>query len=427
MKLANIPPKWTQDWYPEDFQIRKYIFDTWRKVCTQFGYQEYLGPLVENADIWRAKSWEDVWGSELTLITNRDWEISDLALRPEMTPTVTRMVSRKYTQLPKPIRYFSIANFYRNERPQRGRNREFWQLNVDMFGADSLNADIEILQIAMEIMKSFDAPKDSWELSLNNRYLIDYILDSLNIASDTRTDVVRLMDKWEKLTREVFIASLVDKWLDQTQVDKIINYMEATNLEDLNSNFEWIQDSKGYQQSKEILDILNNMWYGELIKFKPSLIRGFDYYDGMVFEVFDKHPDNNRALFWWGRYNGLAEIFGSEAFPAVGFAPWDEAMKLFLESWEMFDSIRDKVDTKSYYVPLLDDELTLDTMKLANNLRSKWYNIEQWLETQKFGKAMQYAEKRWINYVVIFGSMEKENNQYKIKNLETWEEEIFDL
>lgn len=427
MKLANIPPKWTQDWYPEDFQIRKYIFDTWRNVCTKFGYQEYLGPLVENADIWRAKSWEDVGWSELTLITNRNGEISDLALRPEMTPTVTRMVSKKYTQLPKPIRYFSIANFYRNERPQRGRNREFWQLNVDMFGADSINADIEILQIAVEIMKAFDTPKDSWELSLNNRYLIDYVLDSIKIANETRTEVVRLMDKWEKLSREVFVSSLGDKWLDQSQVDKVISYMEAENLDALVSSFDGIQESKGFEQTNEILNTLNDLWYGDLIHFKPSLIRWFDYYDGMVFEVFDKHPDNNRALFGWGRYNGLAEIFGSEAFPAVWFAPGDEAMKLFLESWGMFDSIRAKVDTKPYYVPLLDAELTIDTMKLTNSLRDKGHNIEQGLEVQKFGKAMQYAEKRWINNVVIFGSMEKENNQYKIKNLETGEEEIFDL
>lgn len=427
MKLANIPPKWTQDWYPEEFQIRKYIFDTWRTVCIKFGYQEYLWPLVENADIWRAKSWEDVWGSELTLITNRNWKISDLALRPEMTPTVTRMVSRKYTQLPKPIRYFSIANFYRNERPQRGRNREFWQLNVDMFGNDTINADIEVLQIAMEIMKSFEAPKDSWILSLNNRYLIDYILDSLNINIEVKTDVVRLMDKREKLSREVFAASLEDKWLNKTQINKLISYMEADKLEDLISNFEWIKDSKWFIQTQKILNILNQLWYGNLIQFKPSLIRWFDYYDGMVFEVFDNHPDNNRALFGWWRYNGLAEIFGSEAFPAVGFAPWDEAMKLFLESWDMFDSIRAKIDSKTYYAPLLDENLALDTMKLINKLRSKWYNIEQWLEVQRFGKAMQYADKKWILYIIILWQREKEEWIYKVKNMKTWDEESIKL
>ncbi len=128
-----------------------------------------MGPLVEDTAIWEAKSGEDVGGSELTRLTDRDGNISALALRPEMTPSVTRMVTAQYPQLPKPVRWFSIANFYRNERPQRGRNREFWQLNVDMFGDKSERGMLEILQLAMELMLSFNPPKGSWKLSLNHR------------------------------------------------------------------------------------------------------------------------------------------------------------------------------------------------------------------------------------------------------------------
>jgi len=210
--LSTQPPKGTQDRYPQEFQIRKYIFDTWRKVCTEFGYQEYLWPLVESAEIRRAKSGEDVGWSELTMITNREWQISDLALRPEMTPSVTRMVSKNYAQLAKPIRYFSIANFYRNERPQRGRNREFRQLNVDIFGSENINADIEILSLAISLMLWFNPPKWSWKLNINNRFLIDDILTTIWIWDDIKQEIVRTMDKREKLPKDKITEILLEKW-----------------------------------------------------------------------------------------------------------------------------------------------------------------------------------------------------------------------
>lgn len=155
--ITNQPPKGTYDWLPEEFKVRKYIFDTWREVCTSFGYQEYLTPLLEYADIYRVKSGEDVGGKELTIITDRGGR--ELALRPEMTPSVTRLVTKIYKETAKPIRLFSIANFYRNQAPQKGRNREFWQLNFDIFGTHSINADIEIIQVGIEIMKSLNQVK----------------------------------------------------------------------------------------------------------------------------------------------------------------------------------------------------------------------------------------------------------------------------
>ena len=162
------------DWFPEEYTIRKYIFDTWRKVCISFGYEEYLAPLLEDADIYRKKSGGDVGGKELTIVTDRAGR--ELAIRPEMTPSVTRMISQIYTSNPKPIRYFSIANFYRNQKPQRGRNREFWQLNYDIFGTNDIDADVEIIQIGVEIMLAFNPPKGSFVAKVNNRKLIDYIL-----------------------------------------------------------------------------------------------------------------------------------------------------------------------------------------------------------------------------------------------------------
>ncbi|MCX6824743.1 MAG: histidine--tRNA ligase [candidate division SR1 bacterium] len=421
--LLNTPPKGTSDRFPKEFSVRKYIFDTWRTVCKKFGYEEYLGPLVENADIWRAKSGEDVGGSELTLITDRTGKISDLALRPEMTPTVTRMVSRIYLQEPKPIRYFSIANFYRNERPQRGRNREFRQLNIDLFGSHSVYADLEILQVAMEIMLAFNPPKSSRCMYLNSRQIIDYVLDEeVKVPVNKKTEIVRLMDKREKLKKEDFILMLQDHGLNPDQIDKIVSYLSIENISALAKKFPAIEKNEGYMNFHIISSQLAALGYGHLFQFKGSLIRGFDYYDGVVFEVFDLHPDNRRAMFGGGRYNGLAEIFGAKTFPAVGCAPGDEAMKLFLESRAMIPVILDAQKPELYYVPMLEEEYYDVYCKLAQKLRDTGKMVEQSLELQGVAKALQYANKKEITFVILLGKEEMQSKKYKIKNMKTGEE-----
>ena len=338
MTLSTTPPKGTVDWIPDEYRIRSYIFSTRKQVCERFGYQEYLTPLVEYADVYRAKSWEDVWWSELTLISDRWWR--ELAVRPEMTPSVTRMVSKYYTQRSKPIRLFSLANFYRNERPQRGRNREFRQLNIDIFGADSLLADVELLQLSLEIMLAFNPPKWSFVLSLNHRQLINTFLCDVVWLSDSEiVDAIRLMDKRNKLDREKFVWALHEQWLNNEQIEMIVTFMQTDSLSSLTTTFSQLADDESIHVLQQLLNRMDELGYGEYMKFSPWLMRGFDYYDGMVFEVFDTHPDNNRAMYGWGRYNGLASIFGADPFPAVGTAPWDETTKLFLESRWMLDSI----------------------------------------------------------------------------------------
>jgi len=427
--LSTKPPKGTQDRYPQEFQIRKYIFDTRRDVCTKFWYQEYLWPLVESADIRKAKSGEDVGWSELTQITNRDGEISDLALRPEMTPTVTRMVSKNYNQLAKPIRYFSIANFYRNERPQRGRNREFWQLNVDIFGSESENAEIEIFQLAMELMLAFKPPKNSWKLHINNRKILDEILiDKIGLRDpDIRLKVVRLMDKYDKISNEDFSLSLNDIGVSKEQIEMILQYLGCDNLSDIMNVFD-MQKNAFVVLTNNIIKKLSDLWYSQYIEFKPSLIRGFDYYDWLVFEIFDIHPDNNRALFGGWRYNGLSHIFNKELhMPAIWFAPGDETMKLFLESRGLLDKIIQKTDIKNMYLPILESWFENEVLNLANKLRKQWRNVTCGLETQKLWKAFQYADKQEYNFVVILWEQEKEKWVYRVKDMKTGKERDFDL
>lgn len=424
-KLSNQEPKGTRDWLPEEFLIRKYIFDAWRRVCLRYGFEEYLTPLVESADIYRAKSGEDIGGKELVTFT--DLGGRELSIRPEMTPSVTRMVTKVYASSPKPLKYFSIANFMRNEKPQRGRNREFWQLNCDVFGSDSLAADIEVLQLALDIMLEFDPPQDSFSLCLNNRKLIDAVLDlsgANSLALDQKISVVRTLDKWEKLGEDIIKERLEEAGLDKKARLIIGKFMTSRTLEELNENLPGINDNPGFKELANAMRALDDLGYGEFISFNPAVIRGFDYYDGLVFEVFDKNPENNRAMFGGGRYNGLAEIFGEKNFPAVGFAPGDETIRLFLESWKLTDKISAGAPER-FYLPLISANLYPEINRLAKELRGQGKNVLVGLEEQKVGKALEFANKKNISQVIILGEDEAKQGIYKIKNMTSGSESEF--
>lgn len=418
MNLLNKPPKGTSDWFPDEFAVRKYIFDTWRAVCTSFGYEEYLTPIVENAEIYRAKSGEDVGGKELMTMTDRAGR--ELAIRPEMTPSVTRMVSRFYNDTPKPIRLFSIANYLRNEKPQRGRNREFWQLNFDIFGSESMNADVEIIQIGIEIMKAFGADRSMYSVLVNDKNVLsDIIKNYLGINEDNIAEAVRVIDKFGKIDNDVLQDKLKKLGASPYEWDTLFSLLnQSENAINFLKENNYI--SKGsIEKIETIMSKLNKLTDAEII-WTPSLARGFDYYDGMVFEVFDKNPENARSIFGGGRYNGLASLFGGDSFPAVGCAPGDETTKLFLESWGLLDKMP---GVERIYMPLLDSGMANELNALASKLRVEGNNIELGVEVQRIGKALEYADKKGVSKVVIYGQNEKSKGMYKIKNMISGEEQ----
>jgi histidyl-tRNA synthetase len=341
-----------------------------------------------------------------------------------MTPSVTRMVTKVYAASPKPLKYFSIANFMRNEKPQRGRNREFWQLNCDTFGSDNLNADIEILQLALDLMLEFDPPLDSFILSINNRKLIDAVLDlsgAEELEAEKKMSVVRTLDKWLKLSPTDIATRLAEAGLDKKAAAVINKFMASRSLEELVKKLPELAGNAGLEETAYVLNALSDSGYSELIEFNPTVIRGFDYYDGLVFEVMDKDPENIRAMFGGGRYNGLAEIFGEKNFPAVGFAPGDETTRLFLESWGLLDRIQAEAPDR-YFLPLLDIGLETELNKLAKELRGQGKNVLVGLEEQKIGKALEFANKKKINKVVILGEDEAKAGKYKVKDMDSGEE-----
>ena len=230
-KLSTQPYKGTKDLFPQDFKVQKFIFDNWRRVCECFGYEEYQTPILEPAEIYRKKSGEDIGGKELFTLT--DLSGRELALRPELTPSVTRMVAQKYKEWPKPIRLFSIGSFYRNERPQRGRSREFWQLNADIFGEESIYADIEILRLALELILAFNPPEGSFTVAINSRKILNGVLEVAKIPQEIRASTLRVLDKWTKIGSEKCEEMLKELGLDSSQNKKLGDFMngDTANLE----------------------------------------------------------------------------------------------------------------------------------------------------------------------------------------------------
>jgi len=301
----------------------------------------------------------------------------------------------------------------RNEKPQRGRNREFWQLNCDIFGSASLGADLEILQLSLDIMRAFKAPDDSYVLRLNSRRLLDNLLPVFGLEGE-RAPIFRILDKYGKLGADEFERRLVEVGASVDSAKQISAFMAGESEDIFNAALEKNEELKAAKQEIDfVLNQLKALGYNQA-KFDPTLIRGFDYYDGLVFEVFDSNPDNRRALFGGGRYNGLAEIFGGERFPAVGVAPGDETTRLFLESWGLLPTEKDE----RYYLPLLDSSLLADTQRLATTLRAEGKQVLFAFEPQRPGKALEFANKQGIKNVIIFGSEEKAKGEYKLKDME---------
>ncbi|MDD5068931.1 MAG: ATP phosphoribosyltransferase regulatory subunit [Candidatus Pacebacteria bacterium] len=299
-KLSTDAYKGVRDFYPEDMAIQNYIFSIWKKVAEEFKYQEYSASLLEYAELYRSKGSDEIVNEQMYIFTDKgDREV---ALRPEMTPTLARMVAAKRKSWKFPLRWFSIPNCFRYERPQRGRKREHWQLNCDVMGIAGIEAEVEIISLAHKIMKEFGAKDEDFEIQINSRKLLQ---------EKYGKEMFRLLDKKEKMEKAEFEA----EW--QKLSGKPYEEAELSESPEL----------------AQIIDALEKK--GIKAKFTPSIARGFDYYTGMVFEVFDTNPENRRALFGGGRYDNLLEMFGVEPVPTVGFGMGDVTMRDFLETHKL--------------------------------------------------------------------------------------------
>lgn len=413
--LSPQPYKGTRDWYPEDKAVQNYIFATWKKTVEQFGFKEYGAPLLEPLEVYTAKSGDELANEQTYAFTDRGDRT--VAIRPEMTPTISRMVAARRQELPYPARLYSIANFMRYERPQRGREREFWQLNVDTFGADDAAAEAETLLLGDTIMQAFGATTDMYEIRVNSRELIDEITTNYLGLDDVQArQLVRLIDRKNKLPQDVF-ASLSRELLgDDEKVAKLDALFAVKGIENLPDE---LRSSNPAIKMTELFTMLAALKV-TTVKFDVTLMRGLDYYTGTVFEVFDTDPENNRSLFGGGRYDGLVGMFGVEPVSAVGFAPGLTTTELFLRTHNLLPDLHGGVDV---YVASVGDT-SLAVLSLASTLRSQGMSVETDTTGRKFDKLIKAAEKKGATEIVFVGANEVETGQYKAKNLATGQERL---
>ena len=431
--ISVNPYKGTKDFYPKDQLIQNFIFDKWKKVALSHGFEEYQTPIIEPSEIYEAKSGDDVGNKEL--FTFLDLAERKICLRPEMTPSVTRIVAAKYKEFPKPIKYFSIGSFYRNERPQKGRNREFWQINADIFGDSSIYSDVEILLLALNIMKEFQAPKNSFKIYINHRELINGFLEELKISAEDKIKLIRTIDKFEKLSPAAFKQEL-GKIVNEENSSKIEKFL-SLDTKELENIFPNLRNNKGFKDLAEIVKTLKNLNLDSNISFKPSLVRGFDYYDGLVFEVFDNNPDNNRSLFGGGRYNGLANIFGSQNFPAVGFAVGNETFRIFLENWNLIPNSKKILNKTQIGIFAIKNHQNFEENKTllnqvfitANEIRDLVPNVmlDTILEPKSMSAGLDAISNKDYDYAIILGSDEIKDKKLSIKNMNTGTQETLTL
>lgn len=418
MKLSTQPYKGARDFYPEDKRLQKYMFNTMRKVIERYGYEEYDAPILEPIEMYLAKSGEEIVHEQTYVFEDRGGRA--VTIRPEMTPTVSRMVAARRQELAYPLRWYSIPNLWRYERPQRGRLREHWQLNVDVFGLADLRAEAEVIQAADAILKAFGATHDMYSIKLNSRKLMDYILHGYLGLNDTQAHMVaKLIDRMHKMPAETFAAE-ADAIFTPTQRDegasnKLLGLLKIKQIEHLPTA---VREHESIAELQKLIKTLKDARISNAV-FDITLMRGFDYYTDIVFEVFDKHPENNRSMFGGGRYDGLVGMFGVDPVPTVGFGMGDVTLQNFLEGHDLVPKLRPEADV---YVVLIGDVYD-QAQKVIAELRDMGANVAVDYTDRKPDKQIKAAVKKGIHYAMFIGAKEIKDEQYEVRNLITGVEE----
>lgn len=410
-KLTTANYKGTRDFFPEDMKLRNYLFSVMKQVAISYGYEEYDGPMIESLDLYRAKTGEEIVGKQIYNFIDKGGR--EVAIRPEMTPTVARMVASKLRDLPRPIRWFSIPNLWRYEQPGHGRLREHWQLNVDMFGVNHFRAELEIFALACDILFAFGAPRNSFRVKVSHRLLLDEFFKSgLKLKPEQAQEVSKILDKKNKITQDEYVA-LVSKTIpdDVTAITKIDQFLAAT-VENIRSIPGLTEDT--IQKINDLFSGLKDLGLADIVDFDPSVVRGFDYYTGFIFEIFDTSPKNKRSLYGGGRYDNLIGLFSNEELSGIGFGLGDVTLQNFLETHGLLPNLS---NANTVYIPLLDDTSFSATQDLAKQFRAAGVAVDLSLQNQKMGKQLSYAEKKGYRWIVILGEEEIKNQTVTLKDM----------
>ena len=392
--------KGTREFYPEDMAFRTWIGNQMRTVSESFAYQEYDGPFLEKLDLYAAKSGEELVKEQSFVFQDRGG--SEVALRPELTPSLARMVAQRQNQLSYPLRMWSFGPFWRYEQPQKGRTREFFQWNIDLIGVNSYQADAELLAVAASFFKRVGLTPEQVRINVNNRRLMDSALANIGIGPDEKALVFRMIDRRDKMRIAEWRAYGIDGGLTEEKIDALVKLLENKDL--------W-QES---DELKEIFALLEKMGLRDYFAFDPEVIRGLLYYTGTVFEARDLAKDG-RAILGGGRYENLVNEVGGDPLSGVGFAMGDVMIRVVLEKYGLYPEL--KVQPADIMVTCFDASCLADTYAIAMKLRDAGLKISCYPEAVKLDKQIKYANKIGMKALVIAGPDEIAQGKVTVKNL----------
>lgn len=388
--------KGVRDFYPEDQALLNYIIATWRATAERWGFVEYHASILEPAELYKAKGAdnEEILNEQTYTFEDRGGRM--VTLRPEMTPTVARMVAARRRELGYPLRWYSVPNCFRYERPQRGRLREFWQFNADIFGSTSAASDAEVIAFAAALMQAFGATPSDFEIRVGSRTHLDALCQELGLDDERKKKLLGLLDRKNKMPAADFARAVGDVGVPLSR----------------------IEGGKTPAEVAAVLTLLEGLGITNA-HYDPTIVRGFTYYTGTVFEIYDTHPENNRAIMGGGRYDNLTELFGGEPIPGIGFAVSDEVMRIFMDVRGLLPGY---TPPTTVYVAVADEALASEAIRLANELRAAGIATAVDYGERKLGDQIKVAGKHKIPYVIVVGQDEIDSGTFAIKNLDTGEE-----
>jgi len=401
-----------RDFYPEQLATRNYLTDVWRDVARRYGFVEYDGPPLESLELYTKKSGEEIVG-QLYAFTDKGGR--EVALRPEMTPTLARMVAAKASALRKPIRWFSVPQLFRYERQQRGRLREHFQLNVDIVGEASVAADAELLAVAIDVMRAVGLTSAEVRARVSDRRLLTAILTHVGIKGDGLAPVFAAIDKAGREPRSVTlekIGKIVGNDKTLHAVDRVL--ANAKDFEALASQFASAPGVSGELDAmREYMRLLGALGVGDWVDFDLSIVRGLAYYTGKVFELFDAKGEM-RAICGGGRYDDLLATLGDVDLPALGFGMGDVVLTDLLRSRNLIPE--PKLATE-YWVAGDDDTMLAEVMTVAGRLRAKDRSVEYALKSQTLARQLKNASSAGVQSVVLVRRGEYEKGTVTVKTL----------
>lgn len=408
MKTIVQSVKGTRDFYPDEMALRTWLLGKIRKVSEMFGYQEYEGPFLERLELYAAKSGDELVNQQSYVFEDRGGD--RITLRPEMTPTLARMIAQKQKDLVLPARWWMFGPFWRYERPQKGRTREFFQWNIDLLGANSVECDAEILAIAVALFKELGLKPGQVRLAVNSRRLMDSEMAQLGITQDLKAKAIRVIDRRDKMSPT--------EW-EEYAVSVGLTLVQVQGIREIQSNRELWKKS---EELCRVFDLLDRMGMREYVEFDPEVIRGLDYYTGIVFEAFD--VDGGRAIFGGGHYDNLVGAVGGDPLAGVGFAMGDVVILLVLEKYGLLPNLaRVPADT---LVTVFDQDGLADAFVLATELRQAGLKVLAYPEAGKLQKQLKYADRVGVRFVLIAGPDERAAGKVTVKDLTDRSQETLD-